>query len=101
MEIPELFRTQVLFDKTLKNEIQLESIINSKVIGLFFSASWCGPSQEFLISLKRGYEEIKEKYSNFEIIFVSSDDTQSLCNYNFVNNHGNWLLWPFDSNLVQ
>ena len=90
-----------MLDKTLKKEITLGSIIDEKVIGFFFSASWCEPSKEFLGSLKKSYEEIKEKSPSFEIVFVSSDDTQTQALQDFVNNHGNWLLWPFDSDLTQ
>jgi hypothetical protein len=53
------------------------------------------------VELRKAYEEIKGKDSNFEIIFVSSDDTQTQALQNFVNNHGNWLIWPFDSDLTQ
>ena len=100
-EIPEIFKTQKLLDKTLRKEILLESLIDTNVIGLLFSASWCPPNAEFITSLKKSYVDIKEKYSNFEIIYISFDDTEQSCNQTFVTNHGNWLMWPFDSELIQ
>ncbi len=85
----------------MKNEISLDSLIENKIIGFLFSASWCPPNDEFVDLLKRNYEEMKEKNINFEIIYVPFDDSESICNQNYVASHGKWLLWPYKSGLLQ
>ena len=44
-----------------------------KVLGLYFSAHWCGPCRGFTPSLVKTYNALKEKGKEFEIIFCSSD----------------------------
>nr|AHL29285.1 nucleoredoxin [Triticum aestivum] len=48
-----------------------------KTVLLYFSAKWCGPCRAFLPTLVDVYNKIKEKNSDFEIVFVSSDRDQS------------------------
>eukprot|EP00467_Chlorarachnion_reptans_P001867 CAMPEP_0114522766 /NCGR_PEP_ID=MMETSP0109-20121206/20921_1 /TAXON_ID=29199 /ORGANISM="Chlorarachnion reptans, Strain CCCM449" /LENGTH=534 /DNA_ID=CAMNT_0001704013 /DNA_START=95 /DNA_END=1702 /DNA_ORIENTATION=+ len=49
---------------------------STKTIGLYFSASWCGPCKSFTPLLKAVYEAKKEADEGFEIIFCSRDKTQ-------------------------
>lgn len=48
-----------------------------KTVLLYFSAQWCGPCRAFLPTLVDVYNKIKEKNSDFEIVFISSDRDQS------------------------
>ncbi|KAF7018488.1 hypothetical protein CFC21_031772 [Triticum aestivum] len=48
-----------------------------KTVLLYFSAKWCGPCRAFLPTLVDVYNKIKEKNSDFEIVFISSDRDQS------------------------
>ncbi|XP_044967845.1 probable nucleoredoxin 1-2 [Hordeum vulgare subsp. vulgare] len=48
-----------------------------KTVLLYFSAKWCGPCRAFLPTLVDVYNKIKEKNSDFEIVFISSDKDQS------------------------
>ncbi|VAH52063.1 unnamed protein product [Triticum turgidum subsp. durum] len=48
-----------------------------KTVLLYFSAKWCGPCRAFLPTLVDVYNKVKEKNSDFEIVFISSDRDQS------------------------
>ena len=43
------------------------------VVGLFFSALWCPPCEQFLKDLLLFYENIKATQPDFEIVLISSD----------------------------
>ena len=46
-----------------------------KLIGLYFSASWCGPCRKFTPKLVAYYNSIVSAHPEFEILFVSADKT--------------------------
>ena len=50
------------------------SNLNGKVFGLYFSAHWCGPCRRFTPTLVKLRDE---NNTDFEVIFVSSDNSQS------------------------
>lgn len=50
---------------------------NKKIIGLYFSASWCPPCRNFTPILSTFYEDMIDYYDDIEIIYVSSDKTQN------------------------
>lgn len=71
-----------LFGETLykwKNEEEaielptVELLKDKKVIGVYFSASWCGPCQQFTPILAEFYKKMNSKGKKFEVIFVSRD----------------------------
>lgn len=45
------------------------------VLGLYFSASWCGPCHKFTPQLASTYAQLKAQGKRFEVLFVSSDKT--------------------------
>jgi len=51
--------------------------LNKKIIGLYFSASWCPPCRKFTPMLSTFYEDIIEYYDDIEIIYISSDKTNN------------------------
>ncbi|XP_065891038.1 nucleoredoxin-like [Dysidea avara] len=56
--------------------------IEGKVLGLYFSAHWCGPCRGFTPQLVESYNKLKQAGKNFEIIFCSSDrDDKSFKDY--------------------
>nr|POE96596.1 putative nucleoredoxin 2 [Quercus suber] len=58
------------------------SDLEGKVVGLYFSANWYPPCRNFTPVLVDMYEQIKTKGSNFEIVYVSSDeDLNAFNNY--------------------
>src|SRR4029078_13456555 len=46
-----------------------------KLIGLYFSAHWCGPCRKFTPELVAYYNRIVATHPEFEIVFVSNDRT--------------------------
>jgi thiol-disulfide isomerase/thioredoxin len=48
-----------------------------KLIGLYFSAHWCGPCRQFTPSLVEYYRKNAPAHPEFEILFVSNDKTAS------------------------
>lgn len=48
-------------------------VLDGKVVGVYFSASWCGPCQKFTPELVKYHARNKDR---FEIVFVSSDRTE-------------------------
>ena len=74
------------------------SSLAGKVIGLYFSASWCGPCRAFTPSLVKLRDR---KDDEFEVVFVSSDrsaedQTEYMKDYDM-----NWPAIPHDSPLRQ
>lgn len=47
--------------------------IGGKILGLYFSASWCPPCHAFTPILAAWYKTLKGKRDDVEIVFVSSD----------------------------
>ncbi|GAB9472974.1 hypothetical protein Gpo141_00010138 [Globisporangium polare] len=52
-----------------------EVLAGKKVVGLYFSAHWCGPCRGFTPVLSTTYEEMVEEHPEFELVFVSADRT--------------------------
>ena len=51
---------------------------NKKYIGIYFSAHWCPPCRGFTPKLAKFYNNLKtDNPDNFEIVFASSDNTDS------------------------
>ncbi|XP_062211497.1 disease resistance protein RGA5-like [Phragmites australis] len=65
-----------------------------KTVLLYFSAKWCGPCRAFLPTLVKEYNKIKEKNSEFAIIFISSDRDQSSFDEFFSDMP--WLALPLE-----
>ncbi|KAG6644671.1 hypothetical protein I3843_08G069200 [Carya illinoinensis] len=67
--------------------------LESKVIGLYFSANWYPPCWNFTQVLVGIYEELKTSGSNFEVVYVSSDE--DLDAFNNYHSCMPWLAIPF------
>ena len=50
-----------------------EALADKKLIGLYFSAHWCGPCRKFTPELVDYYNHVVPQHSELEVIFVSSD----------------------------
>jgi nucleoredoxin len=55
------------------------SEVKSDYIGLYFSASWCGPCRQFTPKLSKFVTDFREKprSDDFDVVFVSSDKQAS------------------------
>ncbi|CCD70570.1 protein-disulfide reductase [Caenorhabditis elegans] len=63
-----------------------------KIGGFYFSAHWCPPCCMFTPILKKFYEKV---YDDFEIVFVSSDPSESGLKKYMQECHGDWYYIPF------
>ncbi|PAV63618.1 hypothetical protein WR25_20869 [Diploscapter pachys] len=82
-------------------EVDAGKYLDGKVVGLYFSASWCNPCKAFTPKLKKFYEEIKKRHPEFEVVFVSRDrESNSLVNY-YLDQMGAWTYIPFGDPKIQ
>lgn len=73
-----------------------ETALQDKVVGLFFSASWCPPCQHFVPLLHEVYEELRRRESPCEVVFISIDKNKDDMMKYFKEKHGNWLALKYD-----
>jgi nucleoredoxin len=74
------------------------SSLQGKVIGLYFSASWCGPCRAFTPQLLEFRDRNDDK---FEVVFVSSDRSSEDQQAYMKDYDMEWPAIPFDSPLRQ
>ncbi|PIM99447.1 Thioredoxin, nucleoredoxin [Handroanthus impetiginosus] len=73
------------------DQVKVDSL-SGNIVGLYFSASWCGPCQRFTPDLVDVYNELLQ-VNKFEIVFVSNDkDNESFDKY---FSKMPWLAIPF------
>merc|ERR1719247_3678577 len=74
-------------------EVSTASALAGKTVALCFSGHWCGPCRRFTPQLVELYKALREAGKDFEVVFVSSDRTQS----DFDEYFGEmpWLALPF------
>ncbi|KAL6189863.1 hypothetical protein ACLB2K_036264 [Fragaria x ananassa] len=73
------------------DQVKVETL-KGKKLGLYFSASWCGPCQRFTPDLVETYNALASK-GDFEVIFVSADEDEESFNGYFSKMP--WLAIPF------
>jgi nucleoredoxin len=95
MSFNSLFGEGLLNNKGEEVKTSDLSCKKGSVIGLYFSAHWCPPCRAFTPKLANVYNEIKKAGNDFEVIFVSSDNSES----EFKSYHGEmpWLAIPYDN----
>lgn len=64
-----------------------------KVIGLYFSASWCPPCRMFTPKLSEWYTEFKKSHPEFTAVFVSSDRDEAAAKE--YHSHMSFPMLPF------
>ena len=76
------------------------SDISSKneVIGIYFSAHWCGPCRSFTPKFKQRYTNWIEKGKTLKVIFVSLDKNRESFDEYYRSMHDEWFAIPFNQN---
>ncbi|XP_071724623.1 probable nucleoredoxin 2 [Rutidosis leptorrhynchoides] len=74
------------------NQVRISNL-EDKVIGIYFSANWYYPCKNFTQVLIGVYEQLKGNGSNFEVVFVSSDENSDA--FNNYRASMPWLAIPF------
>ncbi|CAI2336235.1 unnamed protein product [Caenorhabditis sp. 36 PRJEB53466] len=95
---------QVFAGIPLKNregvDLDAEKHLKGKIVGLYFSASWCPPCRAFTPILKEFFEHIQKTHPEFEVVFVSRDrNSADLVQY-FTDHMGNWTYIPFGNDKI-
>ncbi|CAK9313922.1 unnamed protein product [Citrullus colocynthis] len=73
-------------------KVPVSELVGKNIL-LSFSAHWCRPCRAFLPKLIDTYNVIKQKYKEFEVIFISSDRDQASFEEFFSGMP--WLALPF------
>ena len=84
-------------EKLVRSKVEVptsEALQGKEVIGLYFSASWCGPCRRFTPQLVEAYETLKKQGKGFEIVFISSDS--DLDEFNEYYAKMPWLALPYE-----
>jgi thiol-disulfide isomerase/thioredoxin len=76
--------------------VRSEEMLAGKVLGIYFSASWCGPCRNFTPQLVSLHNTTKKEMKPFEIIFVSCDHSNEDFQSYYLGHHGSWLAIPYD-----
>jgi len=89
--------TKVFGDKLLKGETEVntaEALAGLDAIGIYFSAHWCPPCKGFTPILADAHKTLQEAGKKFEIVFVSSDQSDDQFKGYFAEMP--WLALPYD-----
>ena len=79
------------------DDVPVSALGGKKVIGLYFSASWCGPCHAFTPVLVKAYNEARQVGLPVEIILVSSDESAGAMKKYMREMDMPWLAIPFAS----
>ena len=94
---------ELLGDKFLdtdgKTVIGLDALGDADLVGIYFSAHWCGPCRAFTPQLVAFSEQLKSEGVNFPIIFASSDHDDKGFESYFATMP--WLAFPHGDERIQ
>ena len=68
-------------------KIKKEEVIKNELIGVYFSAHWCGPCRAFTPKLAQFYKNVNSEKKQIEIIFNSLDSDLQKFNEYFFHYH--------------
>ncbi|KAL6748650.1 thioredoxin-like-domain-containing protein [Haematococcus lacustris] len=92
-------------------EVRTEDALRGKYVGVYFSAHWCPPCRAFTPALRKCYLRLtglaqpdvskalgveQEAPPAFEVVFVSSDDTEQKA-MDYYQHNMPWLMVPWTS----
>lgn len=82
--------------KADQQEVPVDSLGDRK-IGIYFSASWCGPCRAFTPKLVETYQQLGQEGKPFEVVLVSSDRSEDAM-LRYMKDAGMpWLAVPFSA----
>jgi len=67
-----------------------------KYTALYFSAHWCGPCRVFTPELVEWYRQIRSLHKDFELVFVSADESGEAMRKYMLEAKMPWPAVPFD-----
>ena len=73
----------------------------NRIIGVYFSAHWCGPCRQFTPQLVKFYQDCKRHKKTLEIIFVSSDKNEGEMRKYMKEANMPWLAVPYGSPIIK
>ena len=71
--------------------------LSGKTIGIYFSAHWCPPCQQFTPVLVKTYNELVSAGKPFDLVFVSSDQSEEKMFGYMTEVKMPWKALPFSS----
>uniref|UniRef100_A0A5S6QEV3 protein-disulfide reductase n=1 Tax=Trichuris muris TaxID=70415 RepID=A0A5S6QEV3_TRIMR len=72
--------------------------LHGKIVALYFSARWCQKCHVLTPFLKDIYNDVGQ--DNFEIVYVSHDNSEREQEEYMRKSHGDWLFIPFGELLI-
>ena len=76
-------------------KVKKDDLLSNELIGVYFSAHWCGPCRAFTPRLAQFYKNVNKFEKKIEIIFNSAD--QDLKSFNDYFSTMPWIATPFES----
>lgn len=67
-----------------------------KYYALYYSASWCGPCRQFTPDLVANYRKLKAAHPEFEVVFISADNSGGEMRDYMRNDKMPWLALKYD-----
>ncbi|KAI8761316.1 tryparedoxin-like [Biomphalaria glabrata] len=86
----------ILGKKVLRKSdaVDVTTLSENDVVGIYFSAHWCPPCRAFTPVLVEYYNKLRSAGKKFEIVFVSSDRDEASCKEYYDSMP--WLLLPYE-----
>ncbi len=76
-------------------KVKKEDVLKNEIIGVYFSAHWCGPCRGFTPKLAQFYKNVNSEKKQIEIIFNSLDSDLKTFNEYFGTMP--WIATPYES----
>jgi thiol-disulfide isomerase/thioredoxin len=89
------FPFHFIYSFTFAKHVSTAQVLSNKIVGLYFSAHWCGPCRAFTPMLAQTYDIVRQSGRALEIVFVSSD--RDLGSFSEYFNQMPWLALPFEN----